>query len=51
MRVVRVEGTFRGGSVEAIFSLFYTPKTMKVVISDPKLPPGQLEKVWDEKKK
>ena len=37
-----------GGSVEAIFSLACDPGTMRIVISDPKLTPCQLEEVWDE---
>ena len=35
-------------SAGAIFCLSCDPETMKFVLSDPKIPLGQLEKVWDE---
>ena len=46
--LVRVEGTLREGSEDAIFGLSYGPGIMKFVISDPKNLYIQMEKVWDE---
>ena len=35
-------------SLQAIFGFSYGPGTMKFVISDPKKPRIQMEKVWDD---